>query len=432
MPVRIKHADGEERVIVNQTQTPAVDQLFEKLGQFHFESIAEVVIENGQTEGHVIIDAVQFLKQPFTEVAEGAEPNSGQAATIKAELDELKAKLKQLEAEAPEQPDKVMSVRDEKSPEDACICIRGNVHNPGPRVARGFLRVADKVEYWRLNPEESGRRELAAWICDDKNPLTARVIANRVWHHLLGNGLVTTPDNFGSTGQPPTHPELLDYLAAELIQHDWSLKHLIRQVVHSRTYQLSSTIDVESAAADPENRSLWRGHRRRLTAEQLHDAILACSGQLDRSLGGPSVSPAATSEFGYEFLGVRRGAYVPVFRNSSLDLFDVFDVADANIVVGRRNVSTRATQALFMMNSPFVIEQASRLAEWMLVDSEATLQQRTHWLHWRVLGRPATTDELSQTKHFVEEVQAEGVMLGDTWAMVAQSLFACLDFRYLR
>ena len=241
-----------------------------------------------------------------------------------------------------------------------------------------------------------------------------------------------TPDNFGSTGETPTHPELLDHLALEFVRHDWSLKWLIREIIQSQVYQMSSADNDVGKATDPENRLLWRAHRRRLAAEQIHDAILSISGNLDRRMGGRSVDPKVKSEFGYVHQGNRRGVYQPIFRNQLMDLFEVFDVADPNIVVGRRNVSTRSTQALFMMNSSFVLENSERLARQVDALDERSPDERVQWVYRTLLGRMPTPTESEQTLRFWREIKDQVEGESAAWTAVVQSLLACVDFRYLK
>ena len=438
VPVVIQLSGRQETVFVDQTVAPPIDGLFHSLGQYELqqEETVKVVVQNRGTQGHVIVDAVQWLNLTADEndddgnVDQSASEVALQTQALEKQLEEHRTELKRLESDAPKPPDLVMSVQEEEDPKDAFICIRGNVHNRGDDVGRGFLRVVTPDRDWEIEESESGRRELAEWICSDENPLASRVLANRVWHHLFGNGLVRTPDNFGYTGERPTHPFLLDYLAVRLIDSGWSVKALVREVVHSETYRLSSARHVRAAEIDPDNRLLFRQNRRRLAAEQIRDAILVSSGRLDRQIGGPSIAAGTKTEFGYAFAGYRRGVYVPVFRSTFSDLFEVFDVADPNIVVGKRNVTTRASQALFMMNSPFIVEHASHLAEEALrtVSSD---QERMKWLYRRVLGREATENELVETWRFFGELQESGASSSDSWTLVSQALFACLDFRYI-
>src|SRR5262249_5898659 len=241
----------------------------------------------------------------------------------------LEAELKQLQASAPERPT-AMAVLEAEKVEDCHLCIRGNYHNRGPKVPRGFVTaLLPPGSSPAIPAKESGRRQLAARIASPDNPLTARVMVNRVWHHLFGAGLVRTVDNFGNTGEAPSHPELLDHLALQFIKDGWSVKKLIRQVMLSRVYQMSSAADsAEGRKLDPENRLLWRANRRRLDAESIRDAMLTVSGTLDRTAGGPSIRPGTMAERDYRFEDTRRSVYTPVFRNRLLELFEAFDFAN--------------------------------------------------------------------------------------------------------
>ncbi len=434
VPVKIIHSDGEATVFVDQTKPPPIDQLFISLGRFRFskQTPAQIVIENMGTTNVVIVDAVQFISDSLVPQLGGQDEHvARQVADAQRAINQLEDDIKRHKTNAPFTP-KVMSVMEESEPADFCVCIRGNVHNLGEVVPRGFLSVVDYVQTESIPEEQSGRRELAAWICSPRNPLTARIIVNRAWHHLLGAGLVRTPDNFGSTGEVPTHPELLDHLAVEFVRHDWSVKWLIREIVRSSVYQMCSDDDPAGMTVDPENRLLWRAHRRRLSAEQIHDAVLSISGNLDRRMRGSSVARDVKSEFGYVYQGSRRGVYRPIFRNQLMDLFEVFDVADPNIVVGRRNVSTRPTQALFMMNSSFVLENSERLARQIDGFNQPT-GEKIDLLYQTLLGRSPTEEEVEQTLTFWREIKQD---VGDSsvqaWAAIVQSLLACVDFRYVR
>ncbi len=443
VPVRVVHADGEALVHVNQQQPAPIDGLFISVGRFSFAAgrQAAITITNGGTAQHVIADAVQLIPvdQLLAEnaVAESVEDSAKQGAikTIESRVAQLKQELAALESRAPPPPPKVMSVRDEEQPGDFHICIRGNVHQLGDKVPRGFLSVADRTDSRRLPDSESGRKQLAEWIAGAENPLTARVRVNRVWHHLFGRGIVETTDNFGTMGREPSHPRLLDNLAIDFIEHDWSIKYVVRRIVLSRAYQLGSQPSEQLAAADPENHLFGRASRRRLDAEVIRDAMLFCGGRLDTRLGGKTLRPNTTSEFGYDFTSRRRSVYVPVFRNAPLDMFEVFDMADPNIVAGSRTPSTRPTQSLFMMNSPFVIEQSDATADRLLATPNLTRDGRIEMAYQLILGRSPTPLEVDLTDEFLSRA-AEATEFSqnerERWSAVCQSLFSCVDFRYVK
>lgn len=360
--------------------------------------------------------------------AKQAEKQAG-AAPSSAASKKLEAELKKLIATGPARPT-AMGVAEAARVEDCHICIRGNTHNRGARVPRGFLQAV-KVGATPVIPAgESGRRQLAEWLSSADNPLTARVLVNRVWHHLFGAGLVRTVDSFGATGEPPSHPELLDYLALRFVREGWSVKQLIREVVLSRTYQLVSTAGAVALAADPENRLLAHQNRRRLDAEALRDAMLAVSGQLDRTMGGPTIRKGTTSEYGYRFDDRRRSVYTPVFRNRLLDLFEAFDFPDPNMVVGRRTVSTVAPQALYLMNSPFMMGQARLAAQALLAAPEPDDARRVERAYRLTLGRPPTGGERGLALRFLAGAASAGEREA-AWERLYQVLFACIDFRYV-
>jgi len=262
--------------------------------------------------------------------------------------------------------------------------------------------------------------------------LTSRVLANRLWHWIFGSGLVRTVDNFGITGEKPSHPELLDYLAARLLEEDWSVKMVLREIVLSGTYRLSSQSVAPSLAADPGNRLLWRMNPRRLEAENLLDTMLMISGQLRSEIGGPMVRKGTPNDYDYQHEGKRRAIYWPVLRNSLPDIFQVFDFANPSMVTGRRDVSSTSSQGLFMLNNPWVIEQAEQAAIRLLEQPQWDDRQRLEWLMRATLGRPATEKELNLTLTFVESASADESAQQLKWAQVVQALFSSLDFRYNR
>ena len=207
---------------------------------------------------------------------------------------QLEAELKQLDENAPPPLPKAIAVAEAEKTGDCEVNIRGEHRNPGPKALRGFLQVASSGETPRIEEKQSGRLELAEWIGSSDHPLTARVFVNRIWHHLVGQGIVASVDNFGRLGDKPTHPELLDRLATEFMRVGWSTKRMVRQIVLSRTYQLSSRHNEVSWNADPQNQLLWRAHRRRIPAESIRDAILSVSGKLDLTPGGSPVEGLGT------------------------------------------------------------------------------------------------------------------------------------------
>jgi hypothetical protein len=360
-------------------------------------------------------------------------------------VDELKRKLAQLRKAGAPKPT-AMAVRDAVHVEDCRICIRGSVHHRGPEVPRGVLRVAILGSSPAMPPDESGRRELAEWIASPQNPLTARVYVNRVWAYLFGAGLVRTLDNFGTTGEPPSHPELLDHLAHTFINDGWSTKRLIRRIVLTRAYRMNTDDNSNAAAIDPENRLLWRMNRRRLAAESLRDAMLTVSGQLDARIGGPNIHdpkivPTGTTdrptEYDYVFADTRRSVYTPAFRNRMHELFEVFDFANQNSAVAQRDVTTVVPQALLMLNSTFVMQQARAAAERALANNELTDEQRVERAFREALGRSPSDGERKialatvAVSNNIDSAEALTPARVAAWEQLFQALFGCIDFRYL-
>lgn len=459
VPVVVFHADGEETIKVDQTEPAPIDGRWISLGTFRFEANGEghVLISNSDTTDYVTVDAVQFLR------VDGAAPVASVAASKPATkkrvkekpkvtdvVQELTAKIKKLEAAEPRRPE-AMTVGEQEVIEDCPIHIRGQIRNLGPVVPRGFLSAVPVSLRKELPKDQSGRVELAEWLTAKDNPLTARVMANRIWLWLTGEGLVHTPDNFGSAGELPSHPELLDYLASELVASGWDLKHMIRLIVDSRTYrQSSANVDATTRAAeltsDPGNQLLWRMNRRRLDAECIRDTILTVSGTLEKKVGGPNVDAGAVNsndagaqnlEYGYAFTDTRRSLYTPAFRNKRLELFEAFDFADINGPVGKRNTSTVAPQALYLLNHDFVIAQSRKAAERILGsaaaradDTEALVKQA----YRETLGREPTDREVRLAKDFVTVSPGDTDKTAKTqenWSLLMQALFASVDFRYL-
>jgi hypothetical protein len=427
VPVTVLSADGETTVRVDMKISPAIDGRYVSLGRFRFEKNGQgfVMIANEGTTGHVTADAVCFVP------AGAVHPSRPAPAVAKSSLPSLESELKRLKGAGPKRP-MAMTVRERPKPSDTNVHIRGSVHTLGGRVPRGFLRVATLGPPPAIPADQSGRRELAEWLGSDRNPLTARVFVNRAWHWLFGAGLVRTTDNFGTTGEIPSHPELLDDLAVRFAGEDgWSVKRLVRRIVLSRTYRLSSTIDADSkaAAVDPENRLLWRQNRRRLDAECIRDTILAASGTLRRDMGGPGFPAELSADYDYQDGQTRRSVYIPVFRNALPELFEVFDFADPSLVVGRRNVSTVAPQALFLMNHPFVLDQARQAARRLLAGPDRDDQARVVRAYRWTLGRPPTPAERALAVRFV--AGAAGVPSEEAWALLFQALCSSVDFRYV-
>ena len=270
-------------------------------------------------------------------------------------------------------PKHAMVVQDASDLQPAYVFVRGNQHDKGEQVKPKFLSVVpDSDEFLR----GSGRLELAQAIASNENPLTARVFVNRVWEHLFREGIVRTPSDFGTRGNPPSHPELLDYLAVDFMDKDWSTKRLIRQIVLSRAYRQDSSGSPEGAAADPSNRLLWRQNRKRLDFEAMRDSMLAVAGRLDVARGGPPFELKAAPS------SPRRSIYAYVSREEPSALMRTFDFSNPEEHSPKRQLTTVPQQALFLMNSSFLAEQARAVAA-----SCGKPEQCVDTIHRKVLGR---------------------------------------------
>ncbi|MEQ1853380.1 MAG: DUF1553 domain-containing protein, partial [Chthoniobacteraceae bacterium] len=426
----------------DETEAPPIDGRFVSLGKFRFEKdgAGYVLVSNEDTKGFVTVDALQFLPEGEVVAAEAKTDKANPARDAAAKrVRKLEAEHKRLVKDGPKRP-MTMTVFDDSQATDAQIRVRGIEKQRGETVTRGFLQVALQKPAPALPKTESGRRELADWIASAENPLTSRVLVNRVWAWLFGSGIVRTVENLGTTGEKPSHPELLDYLAVRFTEEGWSLKRLVREIVLSRTWQLAVNDEGRAAAdrtnpksSDPENRLFAHANRRRLDAEQIRDTLLAVSGELKTDYLGPNIGGAGdidannfsaqNTEYGYVYADTRRSVYTPAFRNKRLELFEVFDFGDINASISQRNVSNVAPQALFFLNSQFVIERSRAAAARTLELPEA---ERIDALFRRTLGRRPTATERAK---FVGFLGAEPSL--ETWAQLHQTLFACVDFRYL-
>ncbi|MEO6785924.1 MAG: DUF1553 domain-containing protein, partial [Chthoniobacteraceae bacterium] len=331
---------------------------------------------------------------------------------------------------------------------DARILARGEIDQPTDTVPRGFVTVLTNGTAPAIPATDSGRLQLADWLTAPTNPLTARVAVNRIWLHLFGAGLVRTADNFGATGEKPSHPELLDTLAVQFEKDGWSVKKMIRSLVLSHTYQLSNAHDSFANETDPDNRLLWHASQRRLDAEAIRDAILTASGQLDTTPPNGSVVSAVGD--GYIGKNIRpevfsnyetkkRSVYLPVVRDFVPDVLEVFDFAEPSLVVASRDTTNVPSQALFMMNNNFVRAQATAMAKRILA-SPLDYPNRLNLAYHLALGRPSTDAERKRADQYLL-TEAKGLMSlkGDNkeaasllaWSTFCQALFASAEFRYL-
>ena len=346
-----------------------------------------------------------------------------------------------------------MGVLDREMIVDVPVLKRGEITQPGEVVPRAFPTVFGLDQKNALPKDASGRLEFAQWLTDPQHPLTSRVMVNRIWKHVFGEGLVATVDDFGSTGQPPSHPELLNFLAVRFVENGWSIKSTVRELVLSRTYRQASTWREGAFVSDPDNRLLWRMPKRRLEAEAIRDAMLAVSGELDRSRPEASLVGRVIGDRPISLIGldkrlptdldgsVHRSVYLPVIRDRLPDVLELFDFASASFVTGARETTNVPTQALYLMNSPFVQERAAALAR--RVRDEASDDQRAaiHFVFRLCFGRKPEADEEASALKFLSTGAGTGNESGrtdkttdkatDTMTRFCQAILCTVEFRNL-
>ena len=329
------------------------------------------------------------------------------------------------------------------TPVDDVVYIRGSYKSPGDTVPRRFLEALGGKEV-APPAHGSGRLELAQQVTDPRNPLVSRSIVNRLWHHLFGQGIVPTTDDFGVLGQRPSHPELLDHLAHAFVADGWSIKRQIKRIVMSKTYQLASTATHPAAeTADPENKWLHRANVRRLQSEAIRDALLAVSGRLDTTSFGRSV-PVHLTDFmtgrgrpgnsGPLDGNGRRSVYLEVRRNFLNPMMLTFDTPIPFNAMGRRSVSNVPSQALILMNDPFVVQQADVWASRILGLPELTLTDRINRMYQEAFARPASVEEIADAQTFITQHADEmnlAVTSPEVWADFAHVLFNTKEFIFL-
>jgi len=394
----------------------------------------------------------------FNKLAPAAERDKerlGLAVADASRINGLAAELARLDTSY--EPEFAMSLTDIAQPSDVPIYRRGDFNLPGEVVPRGVLGITNHQSEVKVPESQSGRLQLAHWLTGKDNALTTRVLVNRVWHHLLGRGIVASVDYFGVHGDRPSHPQLLDHLASRFRhENQWSLKQLIREIVLTQTYRMSSVGDMGQAKIDPENALLWRMNRRRLTAEAMRDAMLQVSGQLDFNRGGSplglelngnirgaggNVNPPTWGGTIPEYIKFRRTVYQPLKRHppaGDLEILSVFNFPHPNDITGARAQTTVATQALFLMNSPFVKERAKHLNERIQRMQFESDVAAVHFVYKLVVGRPPSTNEIRVAQQFIESLSAtEGTEAGNStlrknaWEQLCHGLLISNSFLFI-
>ena len=337
------------------------------------------------------------------------------------------------------------------------LTIRGSAHQLGQTVSRGLVTVALTEPPPEFSLSTSGRLELANFLASADNPLTSRVMVNRIWHHMTGVGIVPSVDNFGQNGKRPTHPELLDYLASEFVDSGWSIKTIIRRIALSHTYRLSAEPDPQARRVDPDNQLRWRMNRVRLDADAIRDSMLLISDELDPTIGGKTVmtpdqavNPRAgdrivqlsdgKSEPSPQILR-RRTIDLPIYRRGlkgDMQMLTVFDFADANMVTGDRSETIVPTQTLYLMNSPFVLDRCETLADRLLAPTDGTDRHRVDRLYQLAYSRRATASEADDAVDFVNSMavilESSGTSIQqsrrDAWVRLCQTVLASNEFLF--
>ncbi|MFP6621778.1 MAG: DUF1553 domain-containing protein [Pirellulaceae bacterium] len=331
----------------------------------------------------------------------------------------------------------------EGSTGDQPVFIRGSHLQQGPVVPRRFLTIIEGHDQASYPGKQSGRLQLANSIAAPGNPLTARVIANRIWRWHFGRALVSSTENFGHSGEEPSHPQLLDHLALKLVEFNWSIKRLNRYIVSSHTYRMASLYDKQNAAIDPENRWYWRYQPQRLEAEVIRDALLFTAGRLDLSLGGAPTAAVHTQDPSPRNLqenrqlyesSRRRSVYLPIVRTNVYKLFTLFDFPNPAAPTGNRDTTTIPTQALFLMNNPWMQGIARDIAGHATTRYPVE-QDRLAYIFETLLGRPPTGEEITAARELMTTIRADADLekhpLAD-WETLCHTILLTSEFIYLR
>ena len=404
------------------------------------------------------VAASDNAEREVSKPAPSANPPTQEALTKRR--DELDARLKKLAGDIDhaeffkDKTPRAFAMSDGPEAADMPVYIRGNPYTPGAVVPRGAMRVASWDKFPAIPTGQSGRLQFANWLADQRNPLTARVTVNRIWQKLFGTGIVPSVDYFGTRGDAPTHPELLDHLATRFMSGGWSQKAFLRSLVLSRTYRLGSANEAAAMKLDPENNLLWRMNRQRLDAEALRDSMLAISGELIRDSGGPalvlenpencgSLSLKGVNPPNYNHRKPRpsqeleRTIYLPVLRNGltgSDSLRAVFDFVDPAGIAGQRNQTVVPTQSLFLLGNDLIRKRSQVLADKLIAaGSDEPARLEALWL--RVLNRPITSAEREEAAAFLGAVEplittVKGRPAIDSmkWRELCHSLLASNEF----
>lgn len=324
-----------------------------------------------------------------------------------------------------------MAVREGKI-QDLKVHLRGDYMTQGELAPRGYLRVITNQKINNPSKKNSGRNEFALWLTKD-NPLTARVMVNRIWLWHFGQGIVRTPDNFGKLGLRPTHPELLDWLAFKFVKNNWSIKQMHRIIMNSATYHMNSKFQESTYAIDPDNNLWWRFNRRRLQAEEVRDSLLITGNSIELGMQSQlmqynSRQYVSQNEHPY-FSGSTRTVYLPVIRSGTFDVLQAFDFGDPAVIQGQRSSTVGAAQALFMMNHNIVTEASKRLA--MQSNGNPNIIGATHQLYEGILRRKPNEHETLRAIKFLKEEETSEQPSLQAWKSLAQVLLSSNEFMFI-
>ncbi len=365
-----------------------------------------------------------------------AKPEEHYSASMRQTLKELRDALARMEKAPPDIP-RAMTVRD-GAVQDLRVHLRGNYLTLGEPAPRALPEVFATQAAMPTNA--SGRLQLAQWLAHPENPLTARVMANRIWQGHFGEGLVRSPDDFGRQGDAPTHPELLDWLSRRFVASGFSIKAMHRLIMNSATYQMGAAHDAKAAARDPESRLRWRFARRRLQAEEVRDSLLHAAGLLREGVRGPMLSHkpreyvTATGPKNVRFEFDSRSVYLPVVRSAMYEVMAAFDFGDPAVVQGRRASTTVAPQALFMMNSELVQQASRQVAAQLGAGGPADEAGRVRALYRRLFQREPTAEEIQECAAHLAACRADGAAVDSearAWQSLTRVLLAANEFIFV-
>ncbi len=411
------------------------DHKFDPIPTQDYYSIAGIFNNSRETETPLVDEEIQKIYHAHQGKIRAAQDKVNQLQKIpkdqkrdptdqeKAEIKTWQEKTKELKATAPPKYDFAHTIHDSGS-NDMKIALRGNLLKSGEVAPRRFLRIVEGQARDHFQ-QGSGRTQLAKAVVAPSNPLTARVIVNRIWMNHFGKALVRTPSNFGILGESPSHPELLDWLAVEFVESGWSIKSMHRTIMNSATYQSSSDFDQEAFESDGDNRLLWRMQPRRMDVETWRDSLLAVTGELDTTLGGPSIDRIVDSQ--------RRTLYAKVSRNEpqgSDEFLRLFDFPIPRASAAKRTSNVLPQQFLFMMNSPFMIKRAKALSN-LLQHKEATDAARVGLAYSLLYGRSPTDQEREISHQFLTTQPISNEAL-DRWQQYCQVMLSANEFMYIR